>query len=143
MIKFLTKITASFLISLGFLFAMYGLSQLSSMGHDQTTYDQEEAGEATQDFYVSMGLAVPMVAGGTWMLWGLRQKNRQQLTENLNSTFYQMLKAGDGRITVLALAMEAQISGVEAKQYLDQKAKEFNANFQNSDTGDISYHFHL
>jgi len=54
-----------------------------------------------------------------------------------------MLKADNGRITVLQLAMEAQLSGEQAKQYLDQKAKEFNATFEPSDKGNISYLFHL
>ncbi len=139
--KFLTKFSASFLLSLGFLFSMCALSQLPDMtDNNQPPYDKQEA---TQDFFSYMGVGVPMLLGGTSMLWGLRQKNRKQLESHLHSTFYQMLKTEDGRITVLGFAMEAQLSGVEAKRYLDEKAKEFNASFQVNSQGDISYHFYL
>ncbi len=40
-------------------------------------------------------------------------------------------------------AKEANITGTEAKQYLDAKAKEFNASFNLSNEGGIYYHFHV
>ncbi|MBD2603123.1 hypothetical protein H6G81_00955 [Scytonema hofmannii FACHB-248] len=120
---------------------MVSVSALSQLpDKDQNTLEQQDA---TDTFVGGIALGVPLVAGGGYMLWGLRRRNEKLLRDRLDSTFYQMLKADNGRITVLQLAMEAQLSGQEAKQYLDQKAKEFNATFETSEQGNISYLFHL
>jgi hypothetical protein len=42
---------------------------------------------------------------------------------------------------LLSFAMQSQLPATEAKEYLDQKAKEFNANFQVNEAGGVSYHF--
>jgi hypothetical protein len=139
--KFLTKLTAGFLLMSGFICLMVSASALSELpDKDQNTLEQEEA---TDTFFGGIALGVPLVAGGGYMLWGLRRRNEKLLRDRLDFTFYQMLKADNGRITVLQLAMEAQLSGEQAKQYLDQKAKEFNATFEASDQGNISYLFHI
>jgi large subunit ribosomal protein L7/L12 len=139
--KFLTKLTAGFLLMSGFLCLMVSASALSQLpDKDQNTLEQQDA---TDTFVGGIAFGVPLVAGGGYMLWGLRRRNEKLLRDRLDSTFYQMLKANNGRITVLQLAMEAQLSGEQAKQYLDQKAKEFNATFEPSDQGNISYLFHL
>ncbi|MCV3214985.1 hypothetical protein OGM63_15930 [Plectonema radiosum NIES-515] len=125
----------------GFICLMVSASALSELpDKDQNTLEQEDA---TDTFVGGIALGVPLVAGGGYMLWGLRRRNEKLLRDRLDSTFYQMLKADNGRITILQLAMEAQLSGEQAKQYLDQKAKEFNATFEASDQGNISYLFHL
>lgn len=77
------------------------------------------------------------------MFWGLRRRNQKQLNDRLDAIFYQMLRANSGKITVLQLAMEAKLTGKQAKQYLDQKSQEFNASFEPSEQGDISYLFHI
>jgi hypothetical protein len=139
--NFLTKVTAGFLLMSGFICLMVSASALSELpDKDQNTLEQEDA---TDTFVGGIALGVPLVAGGGYMLWGLRRRNEKLLRDRLDSTFYQMLKADNGRITILQLAMEAQLSGEQAKQYLDQKAKEFNATFEASDQGNISYLFHL
>jgi hypothetical protein len=139
--RFLTKLTAGFLLSFGFICLMMSASALSQLADkDQTTIEQQEA---TDTFFAGIALGVPLAAGGGYTLWKLRRRHEKLLRDRLDSTFYQMLKADNGRITVLQLAMEAQLSGEQAKQYLDQKAKEFNATFEPSDKGNISYVFHL
>ena len=139
--KLLTKVTAGFLLSFGFICLMVSASALSQLSDkDQTTLERQDA---TDTFVGGIAFGVPLVAGGGYMLWGLRKRHEKLLRDRLDSTFYQMLKADNGRITVLQLAMEAQLSGEQAKQYLDQKAKEFNATFEPSDKGNISYLFHL
>ncbi|QKQ73180.1 hypothetical protein [Nostoc sp. TCL240-02] len=45
------------------------------------------------------------------------------------------------RITVLQLAKNAEISTQLAKQYLDEKAKELNADFEVNEEGNVLYHF--
>jgi hypothetical protein len=97
----------------------------------------------------------PTALLGAWLALGLYKQNRQStkaLTEEKNeylrsqeqaklSQFYQMLQENDGRITLLSFAMQSQLTATEAKQYLDEKAKELNANFQVSEEGGVSYHF--
>jgi hypothetical protein len=67
----------------------------------------------------------------------------QQKNQHLRSQFYQILQTNNGRITLLGFAMQSQLPAAEAKEYLDQKAKEFNANFQVNEEGGVSYHFDL
>ena len=66
---------------------------------------------------------------------------KQQNSEQLQAQFYQMLLQNQGRVTLLSFAMQSQLPAAEAKQYLDHKAKEFNANFQVTEEGAVSYHF--
>jgi hypothetical protein len=54
-----------------------------------------------------------------------------------------MLQQNQGRVTVLGFAMHSQLPAVVARQYLDEKAKEFNANFQVNEEGAVSYHFDI
>ncbi|MEA5579007.1 hypothetical protein [Anabaena sp. UHCC 0451] len=98
---------------------------------------------------------VPTALLGGWLVLGMYKQNRQNkkvLTERQNeylqcqeqaklSQFYQMLQANNGRITLLSFAMQSQLPPSEAQQFLDQKAKEFNANFQVNEEGGVSYHF--
>jgi hypothetical protein len=52
-----------------------------------------------------------------------------------------MLQENHGRITVLGFAMQSQLPAANARLYLDEKAKEFNANFKVNEEGAVSYHF--
>ena len=66
----------------------------------------------------------------------MRQKAlQQQVSDRLQSVFYQMLQENHGRVTVLGFAMHSQLPAAAARQYLDEKAKEFNANFQVNEEG--------
>lgn len=92
----------------------------------------------------------PIVVGGWWLREAVQKDQPLVLPEYpvaqqdaLLSTFYRLLRQGDGRITVLLFAMESQLNQAIAKEYLDQKAKEFNAEFEISDGGSIVYRFDL
>ncbi|MBZ8178786.1 hypothetical protein [Oscillatoria salina] len=52
-----------------------------------------------------------------------------------------MLAENHGKITVMDLARKANLSAAVAKEYLDSKAKEFDADFEVSESGKISYKF--
>mgnify|MGYP006275889711 CR=1 FL=1 len=54
-----------------------------------------------------------------------------------------MVQENNGKLTVLRFAMEAQLPGKEARQYLDEKAREFQASFDVTENGDVTYLFHL
>jgi hypothetical protein len=91
---------------------------------------------------------VPSAILGSWLALGLYKQSQQEKkalkqenSEQLQAQFYQMLLQNQGRVTLLNFAMQSQLPAAEAKQYLDKKAKEFNANFQVTEEGAVSYHF--
>ncbi|MFB2773480.1 hypothetical protein ACE1AT_30050 [Pelatocladus sp. BLCC-F211] len=73
----------------------------------------------------------------------MRKQHQKLLSDRLQSIFYRLLEEKSGTISVLSFAKEAQISGDEAKHYLDAKAKEFNATFDVNPQGGVYYHFHI
>jgi hypothetical protein len=71
-------------------------------------------------------------------------KSEQQTgTTDLQSTFYKLVEKNQGSITVMQLAIAAGISGEDSKAYLEQQAKQFEANFEVSETGTVVYTFPL
>lgn len=93
---------------------------------------------------------LPPTAAGGWLVWSLHKENQQAklaqekaVNDHLQAVFYQLIEAGNGQITVMRFAKETQLSGEEAKTYLDQKATEFDASFDVTPEGGISYHFNL
>jgi len=76
--------------------------------------------------------------GGLWKYYEQKQQERQ---EWLNVIFYQTLQKHQGKITTLDLAIAANITGVEAQEFLQQRAKEFGAEFDVTDAGGILYCF--
>ncbi|MDJ0737640.1 MAG: hypothetical protein QNJ47_26895 [Nostocaceae cyanobacterium] len=104
---------------------------------------QEEKQEALSSILGGLILGTPSFAGGMWLVRGLRQQHQKQISDRLDSAFYSLIEQQNGQISLLIFAKEAQISGEEAKRYLDTKAKEFNATFDLNPAGGIYYHFHL
>jgi hypothetical protein len=95
-------------------------------------------------------IPIPITIVGSWMVWNLRQQNRQEAQEqqkeenqHLQQVFFDLLQETGGEVTVLQFSMAAQISGKLAKEYLEQCAKEYNATFQVDEEGNISYRFPL
>ncbi|MEX0272382.1 hypothetical protein AB3R30_25030 [Leptolyngbyaceae cyanobacterium UHCC 1019] len=86
---------------------------------------------------------VPLAAVGGWVVAGLRQDKQQKECDRLNAAFSKLLAQGNGRITTLAFSLETGLSGNMAKVYLDERAEEFDANFDVDDQGNINYRFHV
>ncbi|NMF64645.1 hypothetical protein DP113_13935 [Brasilonema octagenarum UFV-E1] len=91
---------------------------------------------------------VPTSVLGVWLALGVYRKSRderkaikEQTTDQLQSTFYRMIQENNGRITLVSFAMQLQLPPATAKQYLDDQAKVFNANFKVNEEGGVSYHF--
>lgn len=61
--------------------------------------------------------------------------------KRLQLVLLELIEQNAGRITVLQLAKNAEISTQLAKQYLDEKAKELNADFEVNEEGNVLYHF--
>jgi hypothetical protein len=156
------KLAAGWLLTLGFMFLTISVSAVSTKN---TTLKPILAGieneTLAKDFInkdavyqldntAMQGImfGVPTAILGVWLALGLYKQNRQekkainqQTNEHLRLQFYQMLQENQGKITLLSFAMQSQLPATEARKYLDEKAKEFNANFQVTEEGAVSYHF--
>ena len=99
--------------------------------------------EQREEAIACLVFGVPLAAWGGWIVLGLRQDKQQQERDRLNAAFSKLLTQSDGRITTLAFSMETGLSGEMAKVYLDERAKEFDANFDVDDEGNVNYRFHM
>lgn len=155
------KLAAAWLLTMGFMFVMLSAAAV----FNKTTREKSitlplawdgsiEFSPATDTYVVDntavegLIFGVPTLTLGTWLALGLYRQSRQekkalnqQVSDRLQSIFYEMLKENHGRITVLGFAMQSQLPAANARQYLDEKAKEFNANFKVNEEGAVSYHF--
>lgn len=152
------KLAAGWLLTLGFMFLMLSATAaLEKFATRKVYIPVKDAYEFTapnatyQDDKSAVGgliFGVPTLTLGTWLALGLYRQSRQekkalnqQVSDRLQSIFYEMLQENQGRLTVLGFAMQSQLPPAHARQYLDEKAKEFNANFKVNEEGAVSYHF--
>ncbi|AVH64167.1 hypothetical protein CDG77_19215 [Nostoc sp. 'Peltigera membranacea cyanobiont' 213] len=91
---------------------------------------------------------IPSTIVGGWLSWSLVQQNRKEKAllieseqKRLQLALLELIEQNSGRVTVLQLAKNAEISTQLAKQYLDDKAKELNAAFEVNEEGNVLYHF--
>ncbi len=77
-----------------------------------------------------------LLAGAGWF-WR-RQTARDRA---LHQIFYAQVAAHQGRISVLDFAIAAQLTGSEARRFLDQRAQDFWGDFEPTSTGDVLYTF--
>lgn len=99
------------------------------------------------------GMAVGTVLGvlplgwGGWIFWGLhrdRQRHRPARVDpqaQLRTTLFELLRQTEGEVTLVQFAMTANVSGQEAKVFLDQAAVDFDATFRVGEAGEIYYQF--
>ncbi|MGB5962841.1 MAG: hypothetical protein WBG73_19540 [Coleofasciculaceae cyanobacterium] len=90
---------------------------------------------------VLMVIALPATAAGGWLAFGKSKGGRKDKGDRLKSIFFQLLMEDNGRISVMQFAKATQISKEEARKYLEEKAKEFNATAKSDDRGGVSYYF--
>lgn len=86
-------------------------------------------------------LGVAGVVTASRLKRGLKRQAEEETSDRLRSSFFRLVQEGNGNITVMRFAMDTKLSGEAAKQYLDEKAEEFNANFNVSDDGGVAYYF--
>lgn len=72
-------------------------------------------------------------------LWDWQRRRARELA--LHQVFYAQIAAHQGRISVLDFAIAAQLTGSEARQFLDQRAKDFWGDFEPTPGGDVLYTF--
>ncbi|HEY9608563.1 hypothetical protein [Allocoleopsis sp.] len=126
------KISAGLLLTIGFIFLMVPVVVLTR---------QDATPEDRMDAIGGLVFGFPAAAWGGWLAWSLKRKNHNEGCDRLHSTFYRLLKEGNGQITIMRFAMEAHLPAAAAQQYLDEKAKEFDADFGVSEAGGIFYYF--
>lgn len=133
--KLIKKAAAGLLLTLGIFILI--CSARTRFSHNNTFPDTRV--DKAIDYLL---LGVPITAAGGWLAWTLHQQDRKQVQQRLQSLFYQLLNQNEGKITLMQFALEAQLTAGVAKQYLDEKAKEFGATFNVSEDGQIYYCFH-
>lgn len=131
--RLITKIAAGVLLGIGMPIVLWAVTDIAN----PKATDKEGAVAALCFF------GVPPSALGGWLILGGRRRSEQQEHDRLQATFFKLLKQGDGRITPLSFAMETGLTGEMSKAYLDERAKEFSANFDVDDEGNMFYRFNL
>ncbi|MFH7028143.1 MAG: hypothetical protein ACHBN1_22750 [Heteroscytonema crispum UTEX LB 1556] len=156
------KLAAGWLLTLGFMFMTLSVSAvLENISMQKTIKPVLDDGGQVFDnnnaVYANNNTAaggfifgVPTLILGGWLTLGLYRQSRQekkalnqQKSEELQSTFYKMIEENKGRVTVLGFAMQSELPAAQARKYLDDRAKEFHANFKVSEDGAVSYHFEV
>jgi ribosomal protein L7/L12 len=88
-------------------------------------------------------LGVTPTAIGGYLAFNANRQRQQAADERLRNLFFQLLREGNGQITPIRFAMEAGLDGEAAKTYLQARATEFDAVFNVSEQGTVSYYFDL
>ncbi|WP_242036669.1 bL12 family ribosomal protein [Leptolyngbya sp. FACHB-321] len=133
--RLITKIAAGVLLGIGVPIVLWAVTDIAN---PRVTDKDREGAVAALCFF-----GIPPSALGGWLVFGGRRRSEQQEHDRLQSTFFKLLKQGDGRITALGFAMETGLTGAMAKAYLDERAEEFTANFDVDEEGNMSYRFNL
>ena len=139
--KLLTKVSAGLLLSFSSILLMHVTVEALSTKNHQATQEQKQ--EMADRAFAGLALGLSGVGLGSSLILGLKKQHQRQLTSHLQSTFYRLVEEQKGEISLLRFAKEAEITGEEAKLFLDSKAQEFNATFDHSQNGGVYYHFHL
>jgi hypothetical protein len=156
------KLAAAWLLTMGFMFVTLSAAEVFNKTTTEKSITLPVAWDGSIEFsqmntpviddttVERLIFGIPTLTLGTWLALGLYRQSRQekkalnqQVSDRLQSIFYEMLQKNHGRVTVLGFAMQSQLPAAHARQYLDEKAKEFNANFKVNDEGAVSYHFDI
>ena len=155
------KLAAGWLLTMGFMFVMLSAAAVFNKTTTEKSITLPLAWDGSIEFSTvtttpvidntaveRLIFGIPTLTLGAWLALGLYRQSQQekkainqQVSDRLQSIFYQMLQENHGRVTVLGFAMKSQLPAAHARQYLDEKAKDFNANFKVNEEGAVSYHF--
>lgn len=146
------KLASGWLLLLGFSFLLLPgaavLDKGSTQNQNMQTCTTSSVNEARDTALGGLILGVPSALLGGLLALGVYRESQQekkiiaqQASDRLQSTFFRLIEANNGYITVLQLAMAGQLTATAAKQYLNEKAQDFDATFDVSNEGTISYYF--
>ncbi|MDX2097620.1 MAG: ribosomal protein L7/L12 [Leptolyngbyaceae cyanobacterium bins.59] len=128
------------ILSSGILLTFGGVFLLLSL---VLAFEKDPSQKDKNAFAGGLILGLPATVLGGLLARNVYQSSQRKSRDHLQTTFFQVLRAGNGRISPLAFAMAANISGEEARAYLDARAKEFFGNFEVDNEGGIFYCFDL
>ena len=155
------KLAAGWLLTLGFMFLSISASAVMQKNDMQkpilpglrpvADFPNEPAINVLDNTALNgLIFGVPSSILGVWLALGAYRQSQQekkaikaQANDEVQSTFYRMIQDNNGRITLVSFAMQSQLPPATARQYLDEQAKLFNANFKVSEEGGISYDFYI
>ncbi len=129
------KLAAGSLLTLGFILLAAGIYAPFDFSVSQK--------ERESELVACLAFGLPLTAGGGWIVWNLRRRHQREADKFLGSIFFRLMKEGDGRLTLSRFAMEAQLTGEVAKQYLDEQAKRLDAHFDVDERGGVYYDFNI
>ncbi len=86
-------------------------------------------------------LGIAPMALGSWLLVDGKRRQQRLQSGHLDDLFYTLLLQNAGTITPIGLAMQSGLSGAAAKVFLDDRSREFNANYEVTAQGDVVYVF--
>ncbi|MBF2004584.1 MAG: hypothetical protein IGS49_03725 [Chlorogloeopsis fritschii C42_A2020_084] len=152
------KLAAGWLLTLGFMFLSLSASAILQKNSIQKAnfciqgecemLPTENSDKNDNTAVGGLIFGIPSAILGGWLALGLYRQSQQdkkainqKVNDHLQSLFYRMIQENNGRVTLLGFAMQSQLPAPVAKQYLDDQAKLFNANFKISEEGGVSYHF--
>lgn len=88
-------------------------------------------------------LGIPCTLGSIWMLSTFQRHHKLAQSQRLQVLFYKAIKANNGKINALQLAMLAEISVQDAKTFLNAWAGPLKASYQIDETGLMVYCFNV
>ncbi len=154
------KLAAGWLLTLGFMMTTLSVSAIVNKiimfkdiptddGYDYREYVNYDAVDQLNNTAVNgIIFGVPSIVLGSWLALGFYRENKleqkaltQEHNQRLQSLFYKMIQENQGKVTVLSFAMQSQLPPADARNYLDEQAKVFNANFKVNEEGAVSYYF--
>ncbi len=74
---------------------------------------------------------------------GVGWQRHRQFQRRLYRCFYRCLEHNGGKVSVLDFAIAAHITGPQARAFLDARARDFFADFEPTDYGDVVYTFRI
>jgi hypothetical protein len=136
--KTLRKIIAGAFLTVGFFFLVLAVAEIFAPDSDRDT--------SLNIFLGSLMLGIPAVGIGGYMVIELRHEYRIAIAragKDLESLLLEALVENRGKIAVVQFAIAAELTYDEAKEFLDRKALQLNANFEVDEEGRLLYDFQL
>ncbi|MEO1431275.1 MAG: hypothetical protein AAFV71_19880 [Cyanobacteria bacterium J06633_8] len=155
--KTVEKLAAGWLITLGFMLTTLSANAMTNkyllykdIRSENDFINNYAVAELDTTAVNGLIFGLPSLALGGWLALGMRRQGKkeknaitEQMDLHLQSMFYRMVAENKGRVTVLGFAMQSQLPAATAREFLDNQAKQFNANFKVSEDGAVSYHFDI
>ncbi|MGB3207918.1 MAG: hypothetical protein WBB28_23285 [Crinalium sp.] len=122
----------------------YGAAAFGGLVTFAILFTEQQWSEKSIAFIFSLAITAGLGSLGKWLMNNKKveiEPETSKALEQLQATFYRIVKVNNGYVTVMRLAAETGLPGKTAQLYLDAQAKEFNASYEVNEKGDIVYRF--